>query len=89
MRGGTFTAEHVGDTDETVRLHGVAWTNDQGVSGVVSFNATTGAAHARLDVSGPGAGRIDAAWNAYGRNARASIGGKTGERAIAATMEAP
>ena len=89
LRGGTFTAEHVGDTDETVRLHGVAWTNDQGVSGVVSFNATTGAAHARLDVSGPGAGRIDAAWNAYGRNARASIGGKTGGRALAATMEAP
>ena len=89
LRGGTFTAAHVGETNETLRLHGIAWTNDQRVSGVVDFNATSGAAHARLDVSGTGAGTIDAAWNAYGRNARATVGGKSGGRAIAASMEAP
>jgi len=89
LRGGTFTATQVGERGETVRLHGVAWTSDQRVSGVVAFDATSGAARARLDFSGPGAGTIDAAWNAYGRNARASVAGTSGGRAIHATMEAP
>lgn len=89
LRGGTFLAFHTGEPNETVRLHAVAWTDDQHVSGVVRFDAATGDVRARLEYSGTGGGSVDASWNAYGRNARADIGGKAGTRAVAATMEAP
>jgi pimeloyl-ACP methyl ester carboxylesterase len=90
LRGGTYS--YAGHSSAVrITLHRVKWTVDTAVSGHVSWDQVTGLLRARLTVTGPRGAEaaVRLHYLDYVPHSTATISGRFGGRAIAATMPAP
>jgi pimeloyl-ACP methyl ester carboxylesterase len=89
LRGGTFTT--TGGPLVKWKLDEVRWVDDVAVSGSASWDRTTGAMRATIELSGRGAssGRLKIRWNDWERLAEARVKGVLRGRVIDVTIPAP
>jgi pimeloyl-ACP methyl ester carboxylesterase len=91
LRGGSFEISSRPQSTRIV-LHGVRWTSDLAVSGIVErVREPPGAIAAHLRIDGPGgmAGRLEARWRDEAPDPRAAIQGAIGGTRVAAEIAAP
>jgi pimeloyl-ACP methyl ester carboxylesterase len=90
LRGGWFTVD--GDESVLFDLQEIRFVADTVVNGRATWNISTGAVSARVEVTGPRgiAATVRMRWDDLARHPRATLSGRTGSGArLAATLPAP